>query len=357
MTLQIPLTFSAAQLKRIALKCGISSSGTKAVLAARISHELLKTEEQRQSDRPRLKGNPLRVLSIDMGIRNLAYCVLDIPRRRRETSAKYPILNEWHRVAVSTPPPTEAEPLGEDDLPESAERIVTKEAEKESFTPDTLSLAAYKLLRHRLLFLKPSYILIERQRFRSMGHGSVLEWTIRVNMLEAILHGVLCTLKEEGLWTGSVISVTPGRSGAYYQGESAEGDESVAPRKERTTKTAKLLNKGFKIDLVKSWLGEKRNITLGGKQAETVAKAFLDKWNRSPGRGTVIRIGEGEKMGKLDDLADCLVQGMAWIEWEKNKRTALKHGVEALLAPPSGAILVRDRTEKSSVRLRAVTIP
>ena len=39
------------------------------------------------------------------------------------------------------------------------------------------------------------------------------------------------------------------------------------------------------------------------------------------------------EMGKLDDLADCLLQGMAWIRWEENRRGVLEGGLEALGTP------------------------
>lgn len=279
----------------------------------------------------------------------------------------FPIVREWHRLAVSTPPVEAEESLKDDEMPETAERILSKEAEKESFTPATMSLTAYKLLRNRLLLLDPKYILIERQRFRSMGAGNVLEWTLRVNMLEAILHAVLCTLKEEGIFKGEVIAISPGQASNYWL--NGDGwDKSPEPSgKERKTQSVKLKNKGHKIDLVKQWLENEERVTLGSKQTKLVAKAYLAKWNRAPGGGPAVELEAGEKMGKLDDLADCFLQGMAWIAWERNKRTALVHGVEALLddesavkkelAEPPPPILVRGKPEKSVIRLKPARIP
>ena len=51
------------------------------------------------------------------------------------------------------------------------------------------------------------------------------------------------------------------------------------------------------------------------------------------GEKVVGREGEGVgevEIGKLDDLADCLLQGMAWVQWERNRRLVMEKGVQAL---------------------------
>jgi cruciform cutting endonuclease 1 len=261
-----------------------------------------------------------------MGIRNLAYCILDLPLEIfSNNKSSIPTVASWRRIAVSSAPvPSEDE---ESFLPKP----------KEAFDPQTLSNAAYALLRHTLLPYDPTYILIERQRFRSMGSPHILEWTIRVNMFESMLYAVLQTLKSENVWNGTVIPITPGKVGPFWLESGQEvAIPSRAQAKLRNTKSAKLLNKGAKIDLVKFWLEANENVTLGTSEAESTAQAYLEKWYRLPGRAKskdVVkpdRVREVEAMSKLDDLADSLLQGVAWIQWEKNKREVLKNGVDAL---------------------------
>jgi cruciform cutting endonuclease 1 len=241
-----------------------------------------------------------------MGIRNLAYCILGVPpKSSSKKSSAVPMIQAWQRLAVSSPPSD-----------------ATLPAVKESFTPATLSSTAYDLMRNRLLPLKPTHILIERQRFRSMGSKHILEWTVRVNMFESILYGVLCTLKGEGVWDGSVEAITPGKVGPFWIDEERE-------EKGRKAKGAKAKNKGAKIDLVRQWLEDGHMLRLGNEEVEGVARAYREKWD---GRRYKVKDGE-ERMGKLDDLADSMLQGMAWVQWEENKRIALRDGVEALLEP------------------------
>ena len=329
MALKIPTTFKLVQLKALAFKCGISTSGTKGILTQRL-HDEISSPAQHGS------ANHARILSIDMGIRNLAYCVLDAPaslftpQSTRASKAQLPKIQSWHRIAVSS-------------APAANEPDLEKAAAKESFSPATLSASAYKLLRHSLLPQNPTHILIERQRFRSMGSKHILEWTVRVNMFESMVYATLHTLKEEGIWRGEVVGVMPGKVGPYWVGEDGDGEtptpvvgdgtEAKVHKKLRNSKSAKIRNKGLKIDLVRQWLEADDVVELGSEDVEERAKRYMQKWDRLPGGRKGVKRGQKteEEMGKLDDLADCLLQGMAWIQWERNKRIALEKGVEALM--------------------------
>jgi len=267
-----------------------------------------------------------------MGIRNLAYCVIDVPPKspnapivtsstRKETSSKHeklPQILDWSRLAVSTRP----------EVPDSGPAV------KEAFDPATLSNIAYKLLRSRLLLTNPTHVLIERQRFRSMGGSHVLEWTLRVNMFESILHAVLCTLKSEGSWAGEVMSIAPGRVGPFWLPPGASDMKDEEMKKARKSKSTKVQNKGVKIDLVRRWLEAGDVVRLGNENVEGTARQYVEKWGRMPGRVKGMVGGDKVDTGKLDDLADCLLQAMAWVEWEENKRRTLRDGVEKVLDIP-----------------------
>ncbi|KAH8685561.1 mitochondrial resolvase Ydc2 [Tricladium varicosporioides] len=327
--IHIPTTLKATQLRQIAYKCGILFSGTKTLLTQRLHDELSVTAQQetRTLNSKTASARPIRILSIDVGIRNLAYCVLDVsPGKKKGSKTELPTVIEWHRLSVSTPPQT-------------SKGTITNSKEKEDFSPLTLSQKCYTLLRSRLLPHNPTYILIERQRFRSMGSKHILEWTIRVNMFESMLYATLCTLKAEGVWNGNIEAIAPGKVGPFWIAEDEDrGVEEFdgASKKVRVTKNTKAKNKGAKIDLVRKWLNSEEMMRLGNEGVESVGKAYMDRWSRSPGAMKGSKRGEqkdGGKMGKLDDLADSLLQGMAWIQWEENKRLAIEKGVEVLLEP------------------------
>lgn len=315
MALKIPPSLKLTHLKSLAFQCGISTSGTKAILTNRLISEIVPVLPNGSK-----KPSPTRILSIDMGIRNLAYCILDIPSEEVWTHrSSNPSVEAWRRIAVLSAPVQSQEQTG-------------NPGPKEAFDPQTLSAAAYTLLQKTLLPHNPTHVLIERQRFRSMGSPHILEWTVRVNMFESMLYAVLQTLKSEKMWDGKVVPILPGKVGPFWT-EQVEGPESS--KKLRNTKNAKLLNKGLKIDLVEEWLETNHMVRLGTPEAESTAQAYMEKWHRLPGRakgktGLGPNKNAGGEMGKLDDLADSLLQGMAWLEWERNKKKVLKEGVDAL---------------------------
>jgi cruciform cutting endonuclease 1 len=335
MALQLLSTLKGAALKQLAFKCGVSTSGVKAALCQRLQDEIPLLPGPKLAGKSGAKREPMRILSIDMGIRNLAYCVLDVP-----TDSSLPKLVAWKRIAVSSAP------IPNDDKSELASKV-----EKESFEPPVLSAAAFKLLRKTLLPHNPTHILIERQRFRSMGSPKILEWTVRVNMLESMIYAILLTLREEGAWNGTVVPIAPGKVGPFWlEGEEAtsvaseeaetveSSPASMVKTKTRNAKLAKALNKGAKIDLVRNWLAIGDRVGVDSPDVEALVKAYLDKWDKKPGgvkgkRSAKDAVATIEKMGKLDDLADSLLQGMAFIQWEENKRIAREYGISSLLEP------------------------
>lgn len=325
------------QLKKIAFRCGLQVSGTKAILAQRLQDEVPLTSDLIRGPSPdgvlrRALRPHMKIVSIDMGIRNLAYCVLDVP-----AGHGLPKLMDWKRIAVSSAPISRVQEEGVD----------VKAAKKESFEPNVLSAAAYTLLRHKLLLHNPTHILIERQRFRSMGSPQILEWTVRVNTLESMFYGVLHTLKQEGLWKGEVVPIAPGKVGPFWikqkpceplkpktTGEVEEEAEVEKLQKKTKSSLAKIKNKYAKIDMVRYWLASGRSMwstedmfELASDDVRELKAAYLEKWERKPGSPKGKRVSKDvlaaeEKMGKLDDLADCLLQGMAFVTWEENKLIA-----------------------------------
>ncbi len=320
--LQLLSTCKTADLKSIANAIGSNTGGIKAVLAANLQHDL-------QRDRFALpkSTNGMTVLesghnivSIDMGIRNLAFCRICLPPNWGSAAqSTVPIVHDWARIVVSK----RADP-------ESLVDDAKQSAPKEAFDPATYARHAYLLVQKLLSTSQPTQILIERQRFRSMGGSAVQEWTLRVNMFEAMLYAVFETLSEQGSWKGAVHPIGPAKVSRFWLDHAESGSETKSGSKSSKTKAAK-------IDLVAKWLGDGERFELRGAAAK-LGQAFLQK--RKGAKRVVVQQDElilntsdrsvEVEMGKLDDLADCLLQGMAWVQWERNRRTILTDGMQAL---------------------------
>jgi hypothetical protein len=198
-----------------------------------------------------------------MGIRNLALCSLHVP-----SSSSSPVkITNWER-------------LSED---------------PESFEPIDLAAKAYSLIKHSLEKYDPHTILIERQRYRSGGGSAILEWTIRVNMLEAMFHSILYTLAQQRKERDFVVhSVSPRRMTQFWL------DDIEEKLNARETKLAK-------IEVAKEIVaGTRLPIKFSGEAKDT-AEAF----------GVKIRGSKGDS--KFDDLADSLLQGLGWLQWDINR--------------------------------------
>lgn len=486
----------SAQLQRIARATGIQSSGTKGVLIERIAAELtLHSQSQaqlqlqlsaaadgddvaegvitsssnlstttsasasastsisqdRQVDRrvsnktrsktkdksaDLSKSNPTQpwsILSIDMGVQNLAFAHLRVPRSGipgigiDATNPRPPELTAWHKLAISEisslnlipgdstsiikPESAEAIPRS-GDATESSQailpigtgkdlrvkvKIAKSTKEKDSFSPDLYAANAYTLISSLIAAYRPTHVLIERQRFRSGGGSAVLEWTLRVGLLEGMLYAVLHTLRQErgGDVANLVVrGVEPRRVVRYWleggfgpsvPGKREADEKSEVGEKVKEKKPNAREVKKAKVDLVGRWLsaamqkqntnacpetdGSLEKLELGiatdnkivlADKAECptlrgVAGAYMRKWQ---GQTQTLKKGKGKESralksgplsplpvsphseigdevaaidpGKLDDLADCLLQGVTWVEWQIMRERIAREGVGAL---------------------------
>ena len=158
-------------------------------------------------------------------------------------------------------------------------------------------------------------------------------------MFEAMIYAVLNSFKEMERWKGEVQGVASGRVSKFWlDGLEADGEDGVGEVGRREGTGKRRVSKGerskvAKIGVVEGWLGMKdgeRGFELEGG-AEEMGGRFLRK-RIKVGEKVVGREGEGKgevEIGKLDDLADCLLQGMAWVQWERNRRLVLEKGVQA----------------------------
>lgn len=372
MNFAFPPKLTSAQLKIIARLCGKSRSGTKAVIADRIVDDL-------RIFKPLAAGT--RVLSIDLGIRNLAYSLLEVPslchgpsaetakgakKKGKLPSSPAPIaprLLAWERLALipkaeKVVPPKrktkksrkkikaddegDADYKDEEVLPKKSRRKaktdeaastprgddLTAEADPattpvlmEDFSPARLSALAVDLILNRLLPLRPDVVTLEQQRFRQMGGSGVYEWTLRVNSLESMLYAVLTLLRETGQWhRGGRIEPVVARNVLEFMvvRDRAAGFD-VGDIWGRGAD-----NKKVKKDIIGRALASAEGLEVD-EPAEAVAAEYMDEWQ---GKKSFQR--KADRMKKLDDLADCLLQGLAFIHWQNNKRILLEGGVDAL---------------------------
>ena len=300
---------NVAQLQSIARSIGINTGGKKDLLRSHVLDELQHDRVPFLSGDGRSGPSQHRIVSIDMGIRNLAVCSIIVPEQRHpKQPLAVPVVQNWERIAISKKATC--------DIPEEG---TTGSIAKEAFDPQTYAQYAYDLVVKRIMPCQPTQILIERQRFRSMGGSAVQEWTLRVNMFEAMIYATLRTLSENRLWQGSVYPVAPAKVSKFWLGDNNDQHAKLATSKGSKTKSAK-------IALVGDWLSKGQLFELQGEAADTARAYQMKLAGRRARKGADGQksIAEQSQMpydiGKLDDLADCLMQAIAWIQWEENRR-------------------------------------
>ena len=296
-----------AELKPLLTSIGAKTSGTKAQLVTQLERELQTPRLTFPSNR-----SGTRILSIDMGIKNLAYCVCNV-RKPRLYGEKMKIdVVQWKRIGVM-------------DGLESA-------SEEEAFGPPMLSRAAWKLVSEVLWTRGADTVLIERQRFRSGGGSAVLEWTLRVNMLESMIWAIARSLDaaDRGFSRPDLWPVNPKQVASFWV-------DNALPEGGRTTATRSKVEKKQKIDLVHKWLAHgtgDENLELAFADTAVATKLAFEAAARGNSiaarRSRILESGASVAvLTKLDDLADCLLQAAAWCKWEQNRSSLASEDSDA----------------------------
>ncbi|OTB16299.1 hypothetical protein K445DRAFT_351177, partial [Daldinia sp. EC12] len=316
--------FKNLQLKQLASLCGEKTTGKKSDLVERLV-------SLTQAKRPSAKDSRL-VLSIDLGIRNLGFSLIKPNAPLKPLSAKSLTVEDLRR-----PPQVKLHRWQRRELLEPSPDGIE---DSDRYSPASLAIATDRLVRHDLLPLKPTHVLIERQRWRSAGAAAVQEWTLRVNTLEAMLHASFRTLKELGHWDGEMVSMAPNRVTRFWPPPPTLLTEE-APKK-RKSQTAKAVGEGttrkgakaqqnskkHKIGVLASWLTEKQGsdiILPASRDMEDAVKWFRSKLSRTRKKSSdVVDLIRDAGPQKIDDLTDCLLQGVTWLKWEENKATLLR---------------------------------
>lgn len=148
-------TLKATQLKELNRALGLPLSGTKPVLQSYLTNLEYRT--------------PRRILSFDMGIRNLAFCVIEPPKDLSAPKCKQLYrAASWKRKQLEVPPSS---------------------AEFAALAKNTVS---EMLEKHP----EVDTILIEKQRWRSGSAPAIQQWTVAVNTFEGMLHACFACLMD-----------------------------------------------------------------------------------------------------------------------------------------------------------------
>ena len=323
------------QQKAAAFLMGLPSTGNRAELDSLIRRHI--------SEPPRFQKKA-RIVSVDMGIKNLGICVLEAPHLAEPEHSTKPSPNASQPLKILTWKKLNVLDLLchqiHKDL-EIASEIEARKAQKpnaepaitpKAFRPFILSKTAYQITQ-MLCAYNPEHILIESQRFRSGGGAAVQEWTLRVNALESMLWASLETLRALGqtLLPFEVREISPKRVGGFWCARPAGLGTGVPEDlfsgglesgKEGGGEVKRKVEKKDKIAVVRSWLSDQKHPDVAlefSSAAKVTAGAFLSEGRRGGQSKDDSATESIRPLGKLDDLADCLLQAVAWVRWEENR--------------------------------------
>lgn len=351
---------TSTAIRQALFSIGCRTTGTKDLLLKRLQWEASKVPA------PRLQKH--RIISIDMGIRNLAFAVCDV-RSEKLT------VHHWTRMALDKTLPSDQGVDGErqDNAPSSSSTSVVDPDPLDPYHPAQLSQTATGLI-HWLLKYDPDTILIERQRHRSGGGSAVQEWTVRVNSLESMIWSGLrmWASRPDSQRNIEIHGVNPASIAQFWdrdrdgspldvdsQSTFDTSDDGVkdGPSKEKAPKGRRKIEKKDKIAVAATWAdlsnsaakivadqsvnatfpNEGFSIDFEGQAAE-MRDAFLARLRGKSTRSKKSTFASDSSdastaslvldKNKLDDLADCLLQAGAWVIWQSNRRALAKQMLE-----------------------------
>lgn len=361
-------TVTAKALQSLLTRIGSASSGTKATLQDRLARDIYKPRlfERRVDWKARQEldwGRKLRIVSIDMGIKNLAFCDVEVDYPSKDSLNATLNVIRWEKIDL-----VKSTRSFRHHLP-SPKKIkkgsIDEDEDVDPYSLKVLSRTAHSLIKRDILSGAPDIILIEKQRWRSGGGSAILQWTVRVNTLEAMLWAILQTLRSEweialegyrkpGKRNYDVCEVDPKRVGQYWLGQTNQAQESslldendVDEKDQGATKKKTSRGKAekkAKIAILRSWLspdnpstepsarGNTPTITFDIIRAGHIKQALCSPSKsprRKPKKSSDIPGGSetaaeepddtGADLKKLDDITDCFLQAAAWVSWESNR--------------------------------------
>ena len=195
------LGLTSRALQVLLTRIGSASSGTKSKLFERFVRDVqrpspLQDKLNRSDEQPQ---RMLRLVSIDMGIKNLAFCDAEVSLPAAKTNAGDRLnstmnILRWKKIDLMHGNYKES---CRDATEDAEANTNVAEDDADQFSPAVLSQTAYRVITEEVLSVNPDIVLIEKQRWRSGGGSAVQQWTLRVNSLEAMFWAILETLKRE----------------------------------------------------------------------------------------------------------------------------------------------------------------
>lgn len=380
-------TLTSKALQALLTRIGSASSGTKSTLLQRFQRQLPRPynfHPQSAQNGPQREpwSRKIRLMSIDMGIKNLAFCDAEISypastaKSKQSLEASMNVLR-WKKLDLVEG--TRAR-NGQSALVNTEENAGAAEEDTSQFSPSVLSKTAYKFITEEVLSVNPDIVLIEKQRWRSGGGSAVQQWTVRVNTLEAMLWAVLetvkrtrqCSVTEREARTTKdfeVRAVDPKRVGQYWLSQHAKAleereEEALAYDMSALSKSAEepddledetdakatkkpsrsKAEKSAKIAILRSWLAGDAMSTIPSTPssmphitfsidpgAESTRQALMPKVKAIRRKKTsktsktssmdveLVEDMPAAEIRKLDDITDCFLQAAAWVAWESNR--------------------------------------